>query len=89
MLFSQNISLFLISSNPLTNSSLPASGDQIWKTLAISIKMSSIGTGRRPEKGRQPRSLEGELLHAVCSAFLVGLEKMAENSQVLEEEITE
>lgn len=51
--------------------------------------MSSIGTGRRPEKGRQPRSLEGELLHAVCSAFLVGLEKMAENSQVLEEEITE
>lgn len=41
-LFGQNITLLLIRSNPLTNSSLPASVDEICKTLAISMKMTSI-----------------------------------------------
>ena len=55
LLFIQNISSFLIGSNLPANPSLPASVDQIWKTIAISSKMTSVVLAITRKKGRQRR----------------------------------
>ena len=60
LLFIQNISSFLIGSNLPANPSLPASVDQIWKTIAISSKMTSVVLAITRKKGRQRRRSPGD-----------------------------
>ena len=81
LLFGQNIILLLIRSNPLTNSSLPASVAEICKTLAISMKMTSIVQDVQQKRNEVERSWGRA--SCFCSVFLVGLEKIAENLHVL------